>query len=134
MMVLDTHALIWAHAGVRLSPRVQRAIADAGRRGELLVSAITPWEIALGAQAGKYRVVGDLLDWILGALDAVAATVAALEPAISVEAAALPWHHADPADRIIVATARRLGAVLVTADTRILDYADATKAVRVLEI
>lgn len=53
---------------------------------------------------------------------------------VSVDAVNLPaWDHADPLDRIIVATARRLGAALVTADSAILDYAAATKAVRVIE-
>jgi len=134
MLILDTHALIWAHLGLRLHQRAQRQIADAGERNELCVSAITPWEIALAVRARRLRVAGDALEWILAALDGVAASVATLEPAIAVEAATLPWHHADPADRIIVATARRLGATLITADTAILDYAEATKAVRVLEI
>lgn len=135
MLVLDTHALIWAHKGVRIGKSVAKRIVAAGSKGELFVSAITPWEVALGVRRGRIRVAGDVLEWIQAALDALSATVASLEPAIAVDSVNLPdWEHADPSDRIIVATARRLGASLVTADTTILEYAAATKAVRVIEI
>jgi PIN domain nuclease of toxin-antitoxin system len=51
-----------------------------------------------------------------------------------VDAVELPaWDHGDPADRLIVATARHLDAVLVTRDTRILQYAGETRAVRAIE-
>jgi PIN domain len=80
------------------------------------------------------KVAGDVLAWIHDALDALSAVVASLEPAIAVDALELPWEHADPSDRIIVATARRLCASLVTADTAILTFASSTKAVRVLEL
>jgi PIN domain nuclease of toxin-antitoxin system len=134
MLVLDTHALIWAHAGVRIPKKVEKRILAAGRDNELFVSAITPWEIALGVRRNRIKIAGDVLEWIQDALDALSATVASLEPAIAVDALDLPWDHADPSDRIIVATARRLGASLVTADTAILEYAEATHAVRVLEL
>lgn len=99
------------------------------------MSAITPWEIALGVRGGRIRVAGDVLECIDAALDALSCAVASLEPAIAVDAVNLPARdHADPSDRIIVATARRLRAALVTADSAILDYAAATKAVRVVEV
>jgi PIN domain nuclease of toxin-antitoxin system len=135
MLVLDTHALIWAHKGIRISKKVERRIRTAGEKHELFVSAITPWEIAQGVRRGRIRVAGDVLEWIHDALDALSVLVASLEPAIAVDAVNLPaWEHADPADRIIVATARRLEAPLVTADGIILAYAAETKAVRVVEV
>lgn len=134
MLVLDTHALIWAHLGIRIPAKVARRIEAAGRDNELFISAITPWEIALGVRRGRIQIAGDVLEWIQGALDALSATVASLEPAIAVDAVDLAWDHADPSDRIIVATARRLGASLVTADTEILEFASSTNAVRVLEL
>jgi PIN domain nuclease of toxin-antitoxin system len=134
MLVLDTHALIWAHAGVRIPKRVEKRLVAAGKDHELFVSAITPWEIALGVRRNRIKIAGDVLEWIQDALDALSATVASLEPAIAVDAVDLPWDHADPSDRIIVATARRLGAYLVTADTTILEFAATTRAVRVLEL
>ena len=134
MLVLDTHALIWAHTGVRITRKVARRIEAAGQGNELFISAITPWEIAQGVQRGRIKIAGDVLAWIQDALDALSTAIASLEPAIAVDAVKLSWDHADPSDRIIVATARRLGASLVTADTEILAYASSTKAVRVLEI
>lgn len=135
MLVLDTHALIWAHKGIRIAKKVERRIRAAAGKHELFVSAITPWEIAQGVRRGRIRVAGDVLEWIHDALDALSVLVASLEPAIAVDAVNLPaWGHADPCDRIIVATARRLEAPLVTADGIILAYAAATKAVRVIEI
>lgn len=134
MLVLDTHALIWAHMGVRIPRKVARRIEAAGQDHQLFVSAITPWEIALGVHRGRIKIAGDVLAWIQDSLDALSATVASLEPAIAVDAVALAWDHADPSDRIIVATARRLGASLVTADTAILAFASSTRAVRVLEL
>jgi PIN domain nuclease of toxin-antitoxin system len=134
MLVLDTHALIWAHAGIRIPKKVAKRIATAGRANQLVISAITPWEIALGVHRGRIKIAGDVLEWIADALDALSAVVAPLEPAIAVDAVALSWDHADPSDRIIVATARRLGASLVTADMAILAFASSTKAVRVLEL
>jgi PIN domain nuclease of toxin-antitoxin system len=134
MLVLDTHALIWAHLGVRIPAKIGRRIEAAGRDNELFISAIIPWEIALGVRRGRIKVASDMLEWIQGALDALSAAVASLEPAIAVDAVDLAWDHADPSDRIIVATARRLGASLVTADTEILEFASSTNAVRVLEL
>lgn len=134
MLVLDTHALIWAHMGVRIPKKLARRIEAAGRDHQLFISAITPWEIALGVRRGRIKIAGDALEWIAGALDALSAVVASLEPAIAVDAVDLAWDHADPPDRIIVATARRLGASLVTADPAILAFASSTRAVRVLEL
>jgi PIN domain nuclease of toxin-antitoxin system len=134
MLVLDTHVLIWAHMGVRIPKKVERRIVAAGKDNELFISAITPWEIALGVRRQRIKIAGDVLEWIQDALDALSAVVASLEPAIAVDAVDLEWEHADPSDRIIVATARRLGASLVTADTAILELAQATRAVRVVEV
>jgi PIN domain nuclease of toxin-antitoxin system len=134
MLVLDTHVLIWAHMGIRIPSKVQRRITSAGKANELFISAITPWEIALGARRERIKIAGDVLEWIHDALDALSVLVASLEPAIAVDAVDLGWAHADPSDRIIVATARRLGASLVTADAAILEFAAATRSVRVIEV
>jgi len=90
MLVLDTHALIWAHKGIRIGKKVERRIVTAARKHELFVSAITPWEIALGVRRGRIRVAGDVLEWIEDALDALSCAVASLEPAIAVDAVNLP--------------------------------------------
>jgi PIN domain nuclease of toxin-antitoxin system len=134
MLVLDTHALIWAHTGIRIPKKIAKRIEAAGQGNQLFISAITPWEIAIGVRRGRIKIAGDVLAWVHDALDALSAVVASLDPAIAVDAVDLAWDHADPSDRIIVATTRRLGASLVTADTAIIDFASSTRAVRVLEL
>ena len=86
------------------------------------------------ARGGKVRVNGPLRAFIAESLRDTRTAVAPLEPEIAVDAVELPaWDHRDPADRMIVATARHIGALLVTRDTAILDYAASAKAVRVME-
>lgn len=134
-IVLDTH--VWldvAFGRGRMARPVLRKLDRAGEVGLLYVAAITPWEVAMLARAGKLRVAGTVLGWLAGALAGTRTAVAPLEPAIAVDAVELPeWEHGDPADRLIVATARHLNATLITRDTTILDYADEVKAVRAIE-
>ena len=113
---------------------MERRIVAAGTDNQLFISAITPWEIALGVRRERFKIAGDVLEWIQDALDSLSVMVASLEPAIAVDAVDLAWDHADPSDRIIVATTRRLGASLVTADSAILEFAETTRSVRVLEV
>jgi PIN domain nuclease of toxin-antitoxin system len=134
-IVLDTH--IWidvAFGRGRFAPRTLRKLDRAASAGTLHIAAITCWEIAMLARGGKLRVRGPVLGWLEQALELTRTAVVSFEPAIAVDAVELPsWEHADPADRIIVATARHLGATLVTRDAEILEYAETTKAVRALE-
>jgi PIN domain nuclease of toxin-antitoxin system len=136
VVLLDTH--IWLDVALgrrrRMSTRVLRKCESAAAAGSLYVAAITPWEVATLAGGGKIRVSGTVLEFITESLRETRTAVAPLEPTIAVDAVELPsWSHRDQADRIIVATARHIEAVLVTRDTAILDYAASVKAVRVLE-
>ena len=134
-LVLDTH--VWldvAFGRGRFAPRVRRWVDAAARASTLYVAAITPWEVAMLARSGKVRVAGPTLDWLTKAFQLTCTAVAPFEPSVAVDSVELPaWTHGDPADRMIVATARSMNARLVTRDTAILDYGAATKAVRVLE-
>ena len=133
--MLDTHVWLDVASGRgRIVPRVMRRIERAAAAGVLYVAAITPWEVAMLARAGKLRVTGAILDWLVEALPLTRTAVAPLEPQIAVDAVELPaWDHCDPADRLIVATARYLEGILVTRDSAILDYANDVKAVRTIE-
>ena len=124
-LLLDTHVLVWLMGGVqRLGPKARAAIHAAGQRQELLISAITPWEVALLVSKKRIEVYRDVLEWVRDALATPGASLAALEPEIAVASVRLPFDmHADPADRILVATARHLGASLVTADEALLEIA-----------
>ena len=126
MIILDTHVLIWAvNNDPRLGPRTRQLIEAAIQADEVLVSAITPWEIALLCQKGRLSLGRDVGVWIDEALSRPGVRLAPIEPAIALGSVRLPGtFHADPADRFIVATARHLAAQLVTADREILNYAD----------
>lgn len=124
MIVLDTHVLVWTlEDDPRLGPRARAAIDEAAGQGGVLVCAITPWEIAMLVQKGRLALGRDVGEWLDAALNLPSIRLAPLEPAIAVDSVRLPGTlHPDPADRIIVATARHLGVTLLTADRAILDY------------
>lgn len=124
MIVLDTHVLVWALADdARLGRRARASIEEAAGGSGLFVSAITPWEIAMLAHKGRLALGRETGAWIGAALALPGVRLAPLEPAIAIDSVRLPGElHADPADRIIIATARLLGVALLTADRAILDY------------
>lgn len=123
-VLLDTHALVWLVAGdVRLRLAARRRIEAAAQQQQLWVSAITPWEIGMLVAKGRLVLDRDIMDWVQAALALPGIRVAPLEPAVAVASTRLPDDlHGDPADRLIVATARHLGATLITADAALLAY------------
>ena len=131
--VLDTHVWKMLVAGDRFAPRVLRRIDAAAATDALYIAAVSVWEIAMLAAKGVLKLNAATLSWVTDAVHASRVIVFPLEPAIAIDAAELPLFHGDPADRMIVATARHLKAVLITRDAKILDYAEETKNVRVVE-
>ena len=125
MIVLDTHALIWTVGGDRrLGENARGAIEESMRTDRAAVSAITPWEIAMLVEKGRLRLGREVRLWIEDALALPGIFLAPIEPVVAIDSVRLPGaFHADPADRFIVATARRFDAPLVTADRAILTYA-----------
>jgi PIN domain nuclease of toxin-antitoxin system len=123
-LLLDTHVLIWLlEDSTRISGRIYSKIERAADKDELFVSAISPWEIAMLVAKERLRLNRDVADWLNTALSLPGIHLEPLSPAIAVASTRLPWEvHPDPADRILLATARHLDATLVTADRRILDY------------
>lgn len=124
MIVLDTHAWIWVVAGDRtLSGEARSAIETAAAAGAVLVPAIVVWELAMLEARGRITLAKPCPEWVDDALAAPGFALAPLSPDVAVESVRLPQpFHDDPADRLIVATARVAGAALVTRDRRILDY------------
>jgi PIN domain nuclease of toxin-antitoxin system len=125
LIVIDTHILIWAvQDDVRLGSEARRIIDQTTRQSRILVSAITPWEIAMLVEKGRISLGDDVGRWLQTALALPGIEIAALEPSIAVDSARLPGDfHSDPADRTIVATARFHRVPLMTADRAILSYA-----------
>ena len=125
-LLLDTHYWLWLEAGdkARLAAPNLDIIRKAANSGELFVSAISVWEIAMLASKGRVDLYEGCTKWVEEALTRPGLTLAPLSPAVAIESTRLPGSfHSDPADRIIVATARIMGARLLTSDKDIRAYA-----------
>jgi len=122
--LLDTHALVWLVAGDdQLQAAARQRIEAAAQQQQLWISAITPWEIGMLVAKGRLVLDRDVMDWLHAALSLPGIRLAPLDPAVAVASTRLPGEvHGDPADRLIVATARALGATLITADAALLAY------------
>jgi PIN domain nuclease of toxin-antitoxin system len=125
LLLLDTHVWIWFMlADAELAVGGRQAINRAAASGQLRVAAISVWEAALLASRDRVALGRPLAQWITEAVSAPGLSIEPLLPQIAVEACSLPEaFHRDPADRLIVATARVANAILMTRDRRILDYA-----------
>jgi PIN domain nuclease of toxin-antitoxin system len=125
LLLLDTHVVLWASPNhERLGDLAAEAINLASGEDRIAISAITPWEIGLLVSKKRISLQKDTLEWVREIVTKPGVRLIGLEPTIAVESTRLPFEmHADPADRILVATARHLGATLVTADRTLLELA-----------
>jgi len=125
VIVLDTHTVVWWVSGdATLSKKAKAAIEQELDGGEILVSAISAWEIAMLVEREKLVLSLDVASWLhtVSAIDAV--RFVPVDPEIAINSVNLPGEfHKDPADRMIVATARKFGVPLVTKDEKIRAYA-----------
>lgn len=126
-LLLDTHVWIWLNNGSsELKPAAIREIDRAAENGELFISAISVWEIATLVSKKRILLRTAIQEWIDQALSQPGVELIPLLPAIAVESTALPdGLNADPADRIIVATARIRSLTLMTRDDNMKHYAKA---------
>jgi PIN domain nuclease of toxin-antitoxin system len=130
-VLLDTCALIWLANGDWMTPAAVRAIVDVGLGGGIHVSPISAWEIGMLSRPAASR--GRALDFLpdaktwFGRVPArPGIRLAPLSPEIVLDASFLPEPlHVDPADRLLIATARHLGMPIATRDGRIAEYAAA---------
>ena len=135
LLVLDTHVWYWFVTGQanRMARSIPRRIERAVSAGRAFVSAMSAWEVGMLVTKGRLTLSMDVGDWIDASREPPGIRVTDVTAEIALDGSRLPaFSQGDPADRIIVATARSLGATLVTCDARILNYRDA-KAVRVLD-
>ncbi len=124
-LLLDTHVWLWFMlANTELATSDRTTINRAAASGRLRIAAISVWETALLASRGRIVLGEPIAQWIERAVSVRGLSIEALLPRVAIEGSTLPEaFHRDPADRLIVATARVTGAVLMTRDRRILDYA-----------
>jgi PIN domain nuclease of toxin-antitoxin system len=127
MIVLDTHTWVWwVHGDERLT-QAQHEIITANESDLIGVSAMSCWEIAKLVEYQRLELSNPLEEWFDQALNYPGVQLLALTPEIAIESTRLPGQfHRDPADQIIVATARVYGCSLVTSDDKILNYPHVT--------
>ena len=127
LLLLDTHVWIWFMIGSDelKSSKCLPVIEQSAKQGKIRISAISVWEIGMLEARGKIKFTVNCIDWVNEALSAPGISLEPLSPEIAIESSRLPGDfHGDPADRIIVATARKLGATLVSSDKEILEYSE----------
>ncbi len=115
--LLDTNAVLrLAAAPDRIAPAVRDTLAD--QANELIVSAVSAWEVAIKTRIGRLD-GGPLLSAWDETLEAMNATNLAIDSTDAIVAGQLNWAHKDPFDRMIVAQAVRRGLTIATSDDQI---------------
>lgn len=124
MIVLDTHTLVWWVSGdPLLSKKARTAIERERPDGDIIVSSITAWEIAMLVERGKLVLSMDVGNWLSTVAQIDAVSFLPVDVEVATKSVDLPGDfHKDPADRMIVATARKLAVPLVTKDDKIRAY------------
>ena len=124
-LLLDTHCWLWIQLGLtqRLSRASLAVIRNAESDGNVRVSVISIWELAMLEKRGRVALPMNVRTWVDEALSKPGIDVAPLTAEIMIESVHLPGDlHGDPADRMLVATARVLGATLLTKDDQLIRY------------
>lgn len=122
--MLDTHVWIWWNmCPEKLSSRVRSLIMATDEYEELIISAITLWEFSKLLEKGRIGISCNPEEWMKRALDMPRLRLLPLSPAVAYRSTCLPQSfHSDPADQIIVATAREENATILTKDRFISKY------------
>jgi PIN domain nuclease of toxin-antitoxin system len=125
VIVLDTHALVWWATGDKELSRKARAMIERELDGgQIVISAISGWEIAMLVQRERLVLTMDVATWLATVEQIEAVHFVPVDVEVGLKSVDLPGEfHKDPADRMIVATARKLAAPLVTRDEKIRAYA-----------
>ena len=119
-LLLDTHVLLWAlSAPEELSTAAREAVTDP--RNDVVASAATAWEISVKQSLGKLVLPAPAEEWLPTAVDRSGIGWIEVTFRDALRVGALPWHHRDPFDRILVAQTFR-GFTLVTRDERLRPY------------
>jgi PIN domain nuclease of toxin-antitoxin system len=123
-LLLDTHAVIWIAENTNIAQPAIDAIAAAHEAGAILyVSPISAWEVGMLTARNRIKLLTTPERWFRHVLDTPGVRLAQMPPELLIASSYLPGQPPkDPTDRIIAATARDLGATLITRDRLLLDY------------
>ena len=120
-VLIDTHVFLWWITNdPRLSPRAREIIADSAN--VVFLSAASGWEIAIKAKLGRLRLPDEPERFILKQLELNAIEVLPVQMSHALHVYALPYHHRDPFDRLLIAQARLEKVPILTADPQISRY------------
>lgn len=121
-LLLDTCAVLWIAEGVDVAPEARKAILSRN----LQVSPISAWEIANLVRRSRIALTVPVKSWFRQTIGKMAAGIPNLTAEILADSCDLPGSPpGDPADRIIIATARENDMTIVTRDRQILEYSRA---------
>lgn len=124
-LLLDTCALLWAFNGTNLDAAIEARIDEAAAEGTLFLSPISAWEVGVLVAKNRISLTLPAEKWITRAFETTGVSVVPLTPDVLVQSSFLPGElHGDPADRMIIATARAHDLTIVTRDRLILAYAE----------
>ena len=123
-VLLDTCALIWLVQDEPLAKQATELLHEAyARKNDVYLSPITAWEVGLLVSRGRLQISMSPQNWFERASTAPGVRLAQMQPDLLIGSSFLPGKPPrDPADRIIVTTARDLGATLITRDRVLIDY------------
>lgn len=120
-LILDTHIWIWwVKQDRQLSPAIARRLEET--QAGLAISSISIYEAVLQIRRGRLEIDLPLQKWLHAATVETGVEILALNAEIAAKAAALPLHHGDPLDRMIIATALHHDAEIVSADSQFPRY------------
>ncbi|MBW6487269.1 MAG: type II toxin-antitoxin system VapC family toxin [Syntrophobacterales bacterium] len=124
MIVLDTHVWIWWVSSPSFLSETAKTVIDGEvTKKEIFISSISVWEIAILVSRGRLKLTMSDNDWVTASEALPFLNFVPVNNSIAMKSVNLPGIlHNDPADRIIIATALSLGAVLVTKDEKIRNY------------
>lgn len=120
-ILVDTHCWLWLQvAPERISKKMRDRLADPDT--EILLSAASAWEIAIKFALGKLPLPRTPELYVTSRMRDTGTTPLPVQPAHALRVAALPLHHRDPFDRLLIAQAQIEGLPLLTADAQFRDY------------
>jgi PIN domain nuclease of toxin-antitoxin system len=123
-LLWDTCTAIWIYEKARLSPAALEAMRAAYREGvPSYISPITAWEVGMLTSRGRLQLLIRPERWFSNLFEVPGVRLADMSPDVLIASSYLPGKPPkDPTDRIMAATARELGATLITRDRALLDY------------
>lgn len=121
LLILDTHVWIW---WVEQDPRLRSSIRDAieNEATTISISCASVYELIILVRRQRVTINRPLEDWLTLATEGAGIEVLPINLDITQTAGHLPFHHGDPVDRIIIATALHHDAYLASVDSRFPDY------------